>query len=285
MGRTAATQELGGTGRPTGGGHTPPVGLARCPDSAMMVVRPYDDARYGASLFALWGETLGDSWPLTAAQFRRTLAVAERPGGQYFVARGGADLLGFAAIQVSQDAASGTPTGALPLLLVAPTVQRRGIGTALHGHTLGALRVRGVARAVAGDGSPRFWPGIPAASNFFAARGWHLAERSHYLVRDLRRPPTNRNPRPQHRRGSRSGPRSLRRSRNCWRSSGGSSRPIALRRKLGPPPSPRRGTSPVPSGTRSRGLQPPEHRAKHSARRFSMGRMLRSSASATTTIP
>ena len=164
----------------------------------MMVVRPYDEARDSASLFVLWKEALGAVWPLTAEQFRRTLAATGRLGGQYFVARDSDRLLGFVAVQVFRDAAVGSSLSAIPLLLVAPAVQRRGIGTALHDHALDALRARGAARATAGGGSPRFWPGIPAdlpaALSFFAARGWDLAETSHDLVRDLRRPPTQPEP-------------------------------------------------------------------------------------------
>jgi len=156
-------------------------------------IRPFDPARDGAALFALWDDALGRTWPLAARPFRALLAaLGPRHGGAHVVAEGRAGLLGFAATQVVPGA-GGTPReGALPALLVATAARRRGIGTALHERALAHLRAAGAGRVQLGGGSPRLWPGVPtdllAAAPFFAARGWAFDGLSHDLIRDLRAP-------------------------------------------------------------------------------------------------
>jgi len=85
--------------------------------------------------------------------------------------------------------------GSIPLVVVAPADQRRGIGTDLLG-ALARLSASGTAVAHAGSGGTDYiWPGVPldlpAAGRFFAARGWHAGHDTLDLVADLRdyRPP------------------------------------------------------------------------------------------------
>jgi ribosomal protein S18 acetylase RimI-like enzyme len=86
--------------------------------------------------------------------------------------------------------------GSIPLVIVAPAHQRRGIGTDLLSAALTQLSASGVSVAHAGSGGADYiWPGVPldlsAAGRFFAARGWHADHDTLDLVADLRdfRPP------------------------------------------------------------------------------------------------
>src|SRR5258708_16131072 len=86
--------------------------------------------------------------------------------------------------------------GSIPLVIVAPAHQRRGIGTDLLSAALARLSASGVSVAHAGSGGADYiWPGVPldlsAAGRFFAARGWHAGHDTVDLVADLRdyRPP------------------------------------------------------------------------------------------------
>ncbi len=88
------------------------------------------------------------------------------------------------------------PSGSIPLVVVAPAHQRRGIGTDLLSAALARLSACGVGVAHAGSGGTDYiWPGVPmdlsAAARFFAARGWHADHDTLDLVADLRdyRPP------------------------------------------------------------------------------------------------
>lgn len=134
-----------------------------------MDVRPFDPARDGRALFALWDDALG---PMH--------------GGAHFVIAGRAGLLGFAATQVTPGMGETPPEGALP------AVRRRGIGTALHERALANLRAAGAGRVQLGGGSPRFWPGaptnLPVAPPFFTVRGWDFTAVSYDLIRDPRAP-------------------------------------------------------------------------------------------------
>ena len=89
--------------------------------------------------------------------------------------------------------ASGSLTRSIPLVLVEPVYQRRGIGTGLLDAALRQLRAGGV---TAGSGGAVYiWPGVPrdlpAAVSFFAARGWRHTHDTLDLVTDLAdyRPP------------------------------------------------------------------------------------------------
>src|SRR2546423_13510461 len=69
------------------------------------------------------------------------------------------------------------PSGSIPLVVVAPAHQRRGIGTDLLSAALARLSACGVSVAHAGSGGTDYiWPGVPlelsADARFFSARGW-----------------------------------------------------------------------------------------------------------------
>lgn len=157
----------------------------------MVTVRPFVAERDAGAVFALWQATLGATWPLTAAQFRRvTDDTSPVHGRAHFVAEDGAAVVGFAATQLPPHDPGAPPEGHFPALLVAPSAWRRGIGTALHDRALAHLREQGARRVQVGGGAPRIWPGVPldlpAALPFFRRQGWVFTETSHDLVRDLR---------------------------------------------------------------------------------------------------
>jgi GNAT superfamily N-acetyltransferase len=144
-----------------------------------VTLRALDPAGDRQWLETLWAAALGGSWPLLPAGLDvvRAGVVAEERG----VALG----------MVATD-----PAGSIPLLLVDPAHQRRGVGTRLLAaalQRLGALGARSV--ALGSGGEDYIWPGVPddlpAAVRFFAARGWRWDYQVIDLVRDLRdfRPP------------------------------------------------------------------------------------------------
>jgi len=157
----------------------------------MVTVRLFVAERDGAAAFALWQAALGATWPLTAMQFRRVIdPTGPAYGRAHFVAEDCSTILGFVATQLLPPNSGAATEGCLPVLLVAPTMWRRGIGTALHDHALAYLREQGTHHVQVGGGSPRIWPGVPhnlpTALPFFQGRGWDFTETSHDLVRDLR---------------------------------------------------------------------------------------------------
>lgn len=81
--------------------------------------------------------------------------------------------------------------GGVPLLIVHPEYQRRGIGIRLIDAALELLGAGGVTRVSAGSGGSYIWPGVPldlpAAVGFFAAAGWAASHDTLDLVADLRR--------------------------------------------------------------------------------------------------
>ena len=82
------------------------------------------------------------------------------------------------------------PAGSIPLILVDPGYQRRGIGTGLLEAALGQARAGGASTVAAGSGGAAYiWPGVPrdlpAAVGFFATRGWQHTHDTVDLVADL----------------------------------------------------------------------------------------------------
>jgi ribosomal protein S18 acetylase RimI-like enzyme len=80
--------------------------------------------------------------------------------------------------------------GSIPLVLVAPGHQRRGIGTDLLSAALGLLRADGVSVVHAGSGgTDNIWPGVPAdlpeAGHLFTSCGWQAGQDTLDLVADL----------------------------------------------------------------------------------------------------
>jgi len=137
-----------------------------------MTLRALDPIGDRPWLEALWEAALGGSWPLLPAglDIIRAGVVAEERG-------------------VAVGAVAVDPAGSIPLLLVDPAHQRRGVGTSLLAaalHRLGALGVQTV--ALGSGGEDYIWPGVPddlpAAAPFFTARGWRWDQPVIDLVAD-----------------------------------------------------------------------------------------------------
>jgi GNAT superfamily N-acetyltransferase len=144
-----------------------------------MTLRELDPAADRPWLETLWTAALGGTWPLLPAglDLLRAGLVAEERGTP----------VGMVAVD---------PAGGIPLLLVDPAHQRRGVGTRLLDAALRRLGGLGAGTVALGSGGEDYiWPGVPddlpAAVGFFAARGWRWDHQVIDLVRDLRdyRPP------------------------------------------------------------------------------------------------
>lgn len=139
-------------------------------------IRAFVAAADRAWVRLLWQAAMPSAWPVLPA------GIGQLDEG--LVAQAGQARIGFAAL----DAA-----GSIPLILVEPGYQRRGIGTGLLDAALRQLRAGSV---TAGSGGAVYiWPGVPrdlpAAVSFFAARGWRHTHDTLDLVTDLAgyRPP------------------------------------------------------------------------------------------------
>jgi mycothiol synthase len=159
-------------------------------------LRALDPGRDRALLERLWAVALGPVWPPLPGglDIVRDGIVAEGshgggrgggagPGGEE---RGGPELGGAGLGLVAVD-----PAGSIPLLLVHPAQQRRGIGTRLLEAGLERLRELGAGEVALGSGGDDYiWPGVPddlpAAVGFFAARGWRYDRSVIDLTADLR---------------------------------------------------------------------------------------------------
>ncbi|MEO7020795.1 MAG: GNAT family N-acetyltransferase, partial [Ktedonobacteraceae bacterium] len=147
-------------------------------------IQPYDAHTDTASVFTLWQSTVGQVWPLAFERFQQILSA---PHAGHFVARENGEIIGF--VGTSQSQARDQPTGHLLALLVAPSWQRRGLGSALYDVALQHLREAGVHLLQLGGLVPRFWCGVPGnlepAQDFFKARGWDLSQTVYDLMQDL----------------------------------------------------------------------------------------------------
>ena len=147
---------------------------------AELRLRALDPGRDRPLLERLWERALGPVWPLLPGGLdivRDGLVVEPRRGGGP-----GGGALGMVAVD---------PAGSIPLLLVDPAVQRRGIGTRLLEAGLERLGTLGARKAeLGGGGDDYLWPGVPddlpAAVGFFAARGWRYDHTVIDLTADLR---------------------------------------------------------------------------------------------------
>lgn len=138
-------------------------------------MRPLVPAADRAWVTELWAAALPPSWPPLPA------GIAMLRDGQ--VAEAGADPVGLAAVDMA---------GSIPLIMVHPAHQRRGIGTALLAAALDKLRAAGATEVkVASGGDDYIWPGVPhdltAGVRFFASRGWSRGPDTLDLVADLAR--------------------------------------------------------------------------------------------------
>ena len=136
-------------------------------------IRPFQATADREWVRRLWRSAMPPWWPLLPG------ALGLLDAG--LVARTGAAPVGFVAVD---------PAGSIPLILVDPGYQRRGIGAALLEAALGQIRAAGTASVTAGSGGAAYiWPGVPAdvpgAVRFFAARGWRHTHDTLDLVTDL----------------------------------------------------------------------------------------------------
>ncbi len=139
-----------------------------------VTLRPLDPVGDRSVLDGLWSAALNPPWPLLPGGLDaiRTGLVAEE-GGRALGA-------------VATD-----PAGSVPLLLVDPAYQRRGVGTLLLDAALTQLGVLGVRTVSLGSGGDDYiWPhvpdNLPGAGRFFAARGWRWDHEVIDLACDLR---------------------------------------------------------------------------------------------------
>ena len=136
-------------------------------------LRPFGGVADRALVEALWLAALEGRWPLLPK------AIAMVRDGFFAVESG--RMVGCVAVDLA---------GSIPLVLVAPGHQRRGIGTDLLSAALDRLRAAGVSTAQAGSGGTgTIWPGVPAdlpeAGRLFANCGWQAGQDTLDLVADL----------------------------------------------------------------------------------------------------
>jgi ribosomal protein S18 acetylase RimI-like enzyme len=153
-------------------------------------IRPLDPGRDRPLLGRLWEAALGSVWPLTpgALDLVKEGLVAERGYGERHreSGPGEADRAGRGVGMVAVD-----PAGSIPLLVVDPAYQRRGVGTRLLDAGMARLGQLGATTvALGGGGNDYIWPGVPdnlpGAVRFFRARGWSFDHTVIDLVADLR---------------------------------------------------------------------------------------------------
>jgi GNAT superfamily N-acetyltransferase len=136
-------------------------------------IRPFAAAPDRAWVRLLWQAAMPPSWPVLPAGIGQL--------GEGLVAQAGPVPAGFVAFDRA---------GSIPLILVQPGYQRRGIGTGLLEAALQQLRAGTAGSVTAGSGGARYiWPGVPrdlpAAVAFFASRGWRHTHDTLDLVTDL----------------------------------------------------------------------------------------------------
>jgi GNAT superfamily N-acetyltransferase len=138
-------------------------------------IRPFAGAADLGWAERLWVAAMPPSWPLLPA------GIAMLAGG--VVAEAGTGPVGLAAVDMA---------GSVPLILVHPSCQGRGIGAGLLAAAVGVLRAGGAREVHAGSGGSRYiWPGVPrdlpGAVAFFTAQGWRHGYDTLDLTADLAR--------------------------------------------------------------------------------------------------
>ena len=136
-------------------------------------IRTYRPAADGPWVEELWAAAMPPAWPVLRA------GIAALTEG--LAAESSAGPVGFVAVDRA---------GSIPLILVQPRMQRRGVGTQLLAEATDMLRASEVTRAHAGSGGSSYiWPGvphdIPGAVAFFAARGWQHSHDVVDMIADL----------------------------------------------------------------------------------------------------
>ena len=136
-------------------------------------IRPFTAAADRAWVRLLWQAAMPPSWPVLPAGIGQL--------GEGLVAQAGPVPAGFVAFDRA---------GSIPLILVEPGYQRRGMGTGLLEAALQQLHAGSAASVTAGSGGAGYiWPGVPrdlpAAVSFFASRGWRHTHDTLDLVTDL----------------------------------------------------------------------------------------------------
>lgn len=149
---------------------------------AVSEIRAFNPAQDAIWLHRLWHRTMHARWSLSLDKMQQVLADA----GSLLVAERGSLRLGFCAA----DYRSGGDASLLTLL-VEPTYQRQGVGSALISQLERLLQVEEVGSlhlGATGTGT-YFWPGVPTehqpALSFFARHGWRQEESCADLVREL----------------------------------------------------------------------------------------------------
>ncbi|GCE26895.1 GNAT family acetyltransferase [Dictyobacter alpinus] len=147
-------------------------------------IQPYDENNDLADVHALWQASLSSVWPINQERMQKVLAG---PEPQHFVVRMNGHVVGFVA--TSKHSKASEKIGQLVALVVDPTLQRQGIGTALLDTALNHFREQDIKSVRLGSVSPRFWCGmpenLPAAQAFFQNKGWDLSATVYDLVQDL----------------------------------------------------------------------------------------------------
>lgn len=138
----------------------------------MTHLRPYDPGADRSIVETLWAAALAPTWPVLPGPIDTLRAglVAESDG----------QPVGFVAIDAQ---------GSVPLIVVAPAHQRRGVGRALLDAAFDQLAP--VERVRLGSGGAAYiWPGapldLPAAVAFFTKQGWSSEYDCLDLTQDLR---------------------------------------------------------------------------------------------------
>ena len=156
----------------------------------MSQIRPYCPLSHAGSVFALWGEALGDLWPVSQRAFfsRVTGRIGYREGDAV-VALDRSVVVGFGMIEVRPGHNGGSPTGSISCLVTAIGKQGQGIGTELLAALEDRLRSDGCEEVRLGGGRDRFWTGVPEnlprATRFFEAKGYDLSARMPDMLHEL----------------------------------------------------------------------------------------------------
>jgi GNAT superfamily N-acetyltransferase len=136
-------------------------------------IRPYRPAADCPWVEELWAAAMPPAWPVLRA------GIAALTEG--LVAESTAGPVGFAAVDRA---------GSIPLILVEPRTQRRGVGVQLLADAADVLRASEITRVHAGSGGSSYiWPGVPrdvpGTVAFLTACGWQYTHDVVDMIADL----------------------------------------------------------------------------------------------------